>query len=292
MSWLLFLDESGHDHNNLPYEIHGGIALHASRLWEFIQAIRTLEQSKFGAFLHDYGTEIKGSKLLAKDRFKWERQGPKMGPQELRKHALNFLNSSAQGRVPHRDEFTAYGQACISFAEEVCTRLKAFDAMLFAAIIPPIERPKVPRNDVPRKDIVFLLERYFYFLEEKKEMGLLVMDQTEKNNDRQLISRMERYFVETIKGTRRAQRVVPSPLFVESDMAYGVQIADLCIYCLNYGYRRDPRMSSPVRPEIQDFANLLEPVIWHGRVEQNGKHFHSHGVVFVPDPYTARDVQK
>ncbi len=28
MSWLLFLDESGHDHRQLPYEVRGGIALH------------------------------------------------------------------------------------------------------------------------------------------------------------------------------------------------------------------------------------------------------------------------
>ena len=29
MSWLLFLDESGHDHKSMPYEVRGGIALHA-----------------------------------------------------------------------------------------------------------------------------------------------------------------------------------------------------------------------------------------------------------------------
>lgn len=26
MSWLLFLDESGHDHKQIPYEVRGGIA--------------------------------------------------------------------------------------------------------------------------------------------------------------------------------------------------------------------------------------------------------------------------
>jgi hypothetical protein len=28
MSWLLFLDESGHDHKNTPYEVRGGFAIH------------------------------------------------------------------------------------------------------------------------------------------------------------------------------------------------------------------------------------------------------------------------
>ena len=36
MSWLLFLDESGHDHKQLPYEVRGGIALHARQLWPFV----------------------------------------------------------------------------------------------------------------------------------------------------------------------------------------------------------------------------------------------------------------
>lgn len=32
MSWFLFLDESGHDHKTMPYEVRGGIALHAGAL--------------------------------------------------------------------------------------------------------------------------------------------------------------------------------------------------------------------------------------------------------------------
>lgn len=289
MSWLLFLDESGHDHRNLPYEVNGGIALHAAQLWGFIQSVRTLEQSTFGAFLHDFGSEIKGSKLLAKDRYDWARQGPTMTALDLRKHALNFLNSKTQDRSPRREEFTAYGQACLRFAEGVRLLLRNANAVLFGAIIPPLPPPDLPRDDVPRKDIVFLLERYFYFLRERNEMGLLVMDRTEKHNDRRLIQRMERYFVDTARGAERSRWVVPSPLFVESDMAYGVQVADLCIYCLNWGYRADKRMAGPVREEIRHFANLLEPIIWSGEGIRKGRHFRTQSVVYVPDPYIARE---
>jgi hypothetical protein len=108
LAWLLFLDESGHDHKTMPYEVHGGFVIHAAALWPFITDIRSLEQRFFGAYLHQYGTELKGCKLLAKDRFKWYAQGPHLDETALRKHALNFLNSSAQGRTPRRDEFTAY----------------------------------------------------------------------------------------------------------------------------------------------------------------------------------------
>jgi len=32
MAWLLFLDESGHDHKQMPYEVRGGVALHAGEV--------------------------------------------------------------------------------------------------------------------------------------------------------------------------------------------------------------------------------------------------------------------
>jgi len=38
MSYLLFIDESGHDHRHAPYEVRGGIALHSRKLWPFIRA--------------------------------------------------------------------------------------------------------------------------------------------------------------------------------------------------------------------------------------------------------------
>ena len=291
VSWLLFLDESGHDHKSMPYEVHGGIALHASKLWPFIQAVRTLEQSIFGAYLHDHGTEIKGAKLLNKSRFAWERQGQKLDPQARRKNALNFLNVSRQGGRPRRDEFTAFGQGCIELAEGICLLLKSHEAVLFASIIPPVKRPHDVAADVPRKDIVFLLERYFYFLKERDETGLLVMDQTEKDNDRKLVQRMEKYFAHTLQGSRRAQWVVPSPLFVDSDMVYGVQVADLCVYALNWAYRLGD-MDKPTRPEIEPFVWLLEPLIWHGEGWHAGRHFRTRSVVYVPDPYTARGPQK
>jgi len=287
MTWLLFLDESGHDHKNMPYEVYGGVAIHVSRLWGFIQSIRTLEQSLFGSFLRDFGSEIKGSKLLTRDRFKWERQGTRLEPQALRKHALNFLNSSAQRKPPRKHEFTAFGQASIRLAEELCTTLRQHEAKIFAAFTPPIPRPKETRSDVPRKDMVFLLERFYYFLRESNSHGLLVLDRTDNESDAALVKRIESYYRNTMTGSRRAELVVPAPLFVESDMAYGVQAADVCIYILNWGYRFG-QVDKPVRPEIRDFANLLEPMIWRADITEAGRSFQTHSVVYVGDPYNAR----
>jgi hypothetical protein len=136
-----------------------------------------------------------------------------------------------------------------------------------------------------------MLERYFYFLSEREDMGLLVMDQTQKDNDRRLVRRMENYFTQTLVGQHRAGWVVPSPFFVDSEMAYGVQIADLVIYCLNWGYRFG-EMTGPVRREIESFVWLLEPLIWKATRTRAEKSFRTHSVCYVPDPYTPRQAQK
>ena len=75
MSYLFFIDESGHDHKNCPYEVRGGIVIHAARLWSFIQQFRDLEIASFGVELADFGIELKGSHLLEKKRFRYARQG-------------------------------------------------------------------------------------------------------------------------------------------------------------------------------------------------------------------------
>lgn len=271
----------------MPYEIRGGFAIHAEKLWSLIQSVRALEQANFGTYFAEVGAEIKGEKLLRKDRFKWACQAPLMPTAERRKHALNFLNSGRQGKAPRREEFTAYGQACLDFTEGVISLLRGHDAQVFAAIIPPVRPPKSSGDNLLRKDHVFLLERYFYFLEARKEAGLLVMDGTQKEEDRRFVRRMERYFTLTVTGRQRTTWIVPTPFFVESDMAYGVQIADVLIYLMNWGFRLG-KMDGATRPELVPLAESLRPLIWHGDGHRDGEVFRTHGVVYIPDPYEDR----
>ena len=56
--WLLFLDESGHDHNQMPYEVRGGVALHVSKLWPFARAVQQPELDAFGAEVMQQEQEI------------------------------------------------------------------------------------------------------------------------------------------------------------------------------------------------------------------------------------------
>jgi hypothetical protein len=288
MSLLLFLDESGHDHRTLPYEVHGGFALHANKLWPFVQSLTNLEQVCFGDALSRFRTEIKGSKLLDKDRFRFAAQVPPMEDSERRKLCLGFLNKGLRKQAPTFAEFAAYGQACLQMVRGIFDLLSQHEARIFASIIPRKLAAPPEREDILRKDIVFLLERYFYLLEYRQEAGLLVLDESEKMEDRRFVRRLERYFRETQTGRYRSARIVPSPFFVASDMAYPVQVADVIVYTINTAVRL-PKMTEPARKEIADeFAPLVERLQWRGDGYRDGETYKTQGLVYVPDLYTAR----
>jgi Protein of unknown function (DUF3800) len=292
LSWLLFLDESGHDHHSMPYEVRGGIALHASELWPFVQDVQRLELASFGSVLHQFKKELKGCKLLDKDRFKFAAQGPAMADEERRKHCRGFLTKGLEKKSPTRNEFTAYGQACLEMARGMFQLLRDYNAKLFAAAIPrsTTRPPTFEAIEFLRKDQVFLLERFFYFLEHEKQHGLMVMDEVEKAEDRRFVRRLENYFSKIQTGRFRSSWIVPTPFFVSSDMTYPVQAADLAIYCTNWGFRLPTRgMDAPTRPEIAtEFGPWLNQLQFRGEGYRDGIVYQEFGIVFVPDPYVGR----
>ena len=268
------MDESGHDHRSMPYEVRGGVALHASRVWPFVQKMRALAQEAFGVSLHEFATEIKGSKLLDKDRFRWAAQETEALPDVVRRnHAKAFLTKKLTKEVPNRSEFTAYGQASLLLARSIFWLLEEEQAVLFASAVPR-STMKPPTSHNPedlRKDIVFLLERYTYFLVEKEEMGLLIMDETEHTDDRRQISRLNKYFSLTAVGRERARHIV-------------------CIYCINWGFRLPERgMDAPIRREMaEDFGAVLSRLQWRGQGSRQGAEYASYGIVCVSDLYVSR----
>jgi hypothetical protein len=292
MSWLLFLDESGHDHRTMPYEVRGGVALHASEIWPFVQDMQRLELASFGTQLHQFRTELKGCRLLGKDRFKWAAQRSPMSAEERRKHCRGFLTKGLEHQPPSRDEFTAYGQGCLEMATGTFELLRDHGAKLFATAIPRsvIKPATYEAEEFLRKDQVFLLERYFYHLEQEQQHGLLVMDEVDKSDDRRFVRRIEAYFRRTQIGRYRSSWIVPTPFFVSSDLTYPVQAADLAIYCVNWGFRLPTRgMDAAVRREIaDDFGRWLAQLQFRGQGYREGEVYDSYGIVFVPDPYEAR----
>lgn len=290
MSWLLFCDESGHDHTNTPMEVRGGIAIHSSGIWEFITDFRTRQQKAFGLETHEFKDEIKGSKLLKSKRFEWADQERVLEDNERYNGVRRFLSKSATTRKSKRD-FTAYGQASLLLVDGIFDLLEKHEAKLFASCIPRgIKPPKdFKLGHFLRKDHIFLQERFFWFLEGKQEVGLLVMDQTEKTEDRRFINRLERYYTKTQNGRRRAKWIVPSPIFVDSGLSPLIQAADVCIYCVNWGFRRPQwRYSGPMREEIHKrYAGRCGAIQFRGDMLDNDSRDvrRAYGIFYVNNPF-------
>jgi hypothetical protein len=205
-----------------------------------------------------------------------------------RKHCRGFLTKGLEKKSPAREEFAAYGQACLEMARGVFQLLQQSQAVLFATAIPPAPAaPGFTFDEYLRKDKVFLLERFFYFLESKREHGLLVVDEVQKVADRKFVRQLEAYFTNTSTGRYRTQWIVPSPFFVASDMIYPMQAADLAIYCVNWGFRLPSfGMNVATRQEIADeFGPWLNRLQFRGEGYHDGRVFSTYGVVFVPNPY-------
>ena len=293
MSWLLFMDESGHDHKNMPMEVRGGVAIHASKVWGFIQDWHATQDKIFGKKFVELGGEIKGSKLLEKQRFQWANQEPLLDDATRQKGVRRFLAQKQQRVSPKRLDFAAYGQASILMANRIFDLLVRHEAVLFASAIPRGVKPPADfkYDYYLRKDHVFLQERFFYFLEKEREHGLFVIDQTEKRQDKRFVKRLQDYYTKTQTGISRTQWIIPSPLFVDSEMSVGVQAADLCLYCINWGFRLQSwDFRGPMREEIANrFGGRLASLQFQGTGYRDGSTFPTYGIVYVPDPFTGRN---
>jgi hypothetical protein len=291
-AYALFLDESGHDHKELPYEVRGGVVLRITQLFSFVEEMQLLERAAFGDLLHRFGSEIKGYKLLDKDRFRFAAQAGPLAEEVRRRMAKRFLEKGARRQQQSRIEFTAYGQACLFMAKGVLDLLERYQAKLFAAAVPRgVRKPETfEAEEFLRKDQVFLLERFYYFLQKRRAPGLIVADETDKVLDRRFFGRLQRYFTRTLSGRERAQLIVPAPFFVSSDMSYPVQAADLCLYCINWGFRLPSRgMNADVREEIaQEFGPRIRRLQFSDRVVRPGEVFETYSIFYVPDPYVGR----
>lgn len=292
MSWLFFQDESGHDHKNTPLEVRGGVAIHASKVWSFVQAMQQAEEVCFGVRLAEFGSELKGSKLLENKRCEWARQEPILDDNERKNGVRRFLTKSQQKLPLSRREFTAYGQACKLMALKTFSVLKEHGAVLFASAIPRGAKPPVGYQfqNYLRKDLIFLQQRFYWFLESKHECGLLVLDQTEKESDKRYVKRLQDYYTKTTNGKKRAKWIVPYPMFVDSELSLAAQAADLCLYCINWGFRRaEWNFLGPKRDDIhREFAGLCGELQFSGDAIENEKKIKLYGIIYVADPYTAK----
>jgi hypothetical protein len=263
MAYILFLDESGNDAIQSPYEVIAGIAIEDKSIWNLIREIHLLEENIFGRRYSQGERELKARKLLKTKTFRLASQMPQFEESERRSLAKACLDN---GINPTKVQLTALAQAKIAFVKEMLQIVANFRCKAFASIA----SPQLNLEDTPeylRKDYVYLFERYFYFLEDKPQepSGIIVFDETEKNQSQRLILQIENYFKKTQKGRMRSSLLIPEPLFVHSDLTTGVQIADIVAYLISWGLRLNG-MSKPIRTELTPLVELIKPL--RNRVER------------------------
>ncbi len=295
---LLFIDESGQDRQVMPCEVLAGIAVAEENLWNLIKAIRSAEKDHFGDYLRNLRvTEIKARKLLKRKCFKLANQKIDIPEQELPALANSFL---LKGLSSHKSkkvcssmtarEITGYSRSVLNFVDKVIDIAAGFEVKVFASVID--KNFATIGKDTLNKDIVYLFERYFYFLKTLPEhsRGLVVFDELEKSKAQKLIQQMASYFLGTNTGQFRSSKIIPEPFFVHSELTTGVFLADLTAYIIGWGWRLN-KMSQPTRPELESFARKLHDMQFIGekpKDDGNGT-WTLYGVKYIEDKKQAED---
>lgn len=251
MAHILFVDESGQDHQESPYEVLAGVSIEDQDLWNLVRSLHEAEVRHFGARYTRGTQELKAKKILKRKTFRLAEQLPPIEPTERRLAALRCLQDGAHAG---KKEITALSQAKLAYVDELLNICGRYRCKAFASIIH--KNSPLPSPHHLRKDYAYLFERFFYFLEDYSAsgMGIVAFDELEKARSHILIEQMDRYFSNTARGQRRAGRIIPEPFFVHSDLTTGVQLADLVAYLVAWGFRtRD--MAEPGRIELSRFVD-------------------------------------
>jgi hypothetical protein len=140
---------------------------------------------------------------------------------------------------------------------------------VFASIVKdPSSIPADPK--MLRKDYIYLFERFYYFLEDNhlEPGGIVVFDELDRSASHMLLSQMDGYFKNTVKGRARSSLVIPEPFFVHSDLTTGIQVVDFVAYILSWNFRM-PHMTKHVREELNGFCELVKVLRYQTNREIN-----------------------
>jgi hypothetical protein len=258
MAWFLFIDESGQDHKESPYEVLAGVAIEDCGLWDLIQELHDAEIAHFGRRYSEGPRELKAKKILKRKTFNRAQTEHPVLPNEVPALAKAILDSGEQNGTPRH--LKALSLAKIAYITDVLAICERNGCKTFAGIVDP-GAPQTTGGGL-RKDYGYLFERFFNFLEDETssrqypQQGVLVFDELEKSRSHLLIDQAHRYFKDTATGRHRATLIIPEPFFVHSDLTTGVQIADIIAYCMSWGFRL-PRMIKPAREELKPYVEQI-----------------------------------
>jgi hypothetical protein len=255
MAFFLFLDESGQDHHDSPYEVLAGIAIEDRDLWNFIQTAHKLEMDCFGRRYLEKGGEIKARTFLKRKTFRLASQLP---PVSLPERTMLAKRALDNGASITKLGLTALAQAKLDYVGKLLGLCQQFRLKIFASII--CDPASIPAETAMlRKDYVYLFERFYYFLEDRlsEPKGIVVFDESEKSASHLLLGQMDKYFKKTTKGRYRAGLIIPEPFFVHSDLTTGIQVVDFIAYIMSWNFRVGKLDKTP-REELNQYLDRIK----------------------------------
>jgi Protein of unknown function (DUF3800) len=278
MSWAMFIDESGQDQRQSPYEVLAGIAVEDRKIWPLIRDLSDAQQHFFGLRLFEaYGREAKAKKLLDRKTYRHAAQLP---PLEFDLRTARARELLLDGTNVSRERLTALGQAKIAYCQFSLELARRYGARVFATIVPQ-GAPRPELGDALRKDYAFLLERFFGFLNSTptNPMGYLVFDELDRSSSHILLGQVSSYFVRTQNGRSRSRLIIPEPFFVHSDLTSLIQVADIVAYVISWGLRLRG-MTAPAREELAPLVTLVESLRYE-RHSEGG--YSTYGIKLIRD---------
>ena len=287
MSWAFFIDESGQDRRNSPYEVLAGVAVKDRDLWPLIRQISDAQQHYFGMRLFEaYGREAKANKLLNAKTFRLATQMEPIPFEDRTRLAHEIL---LDGTAASKERLTALAQAKVAYCDFVLRLAANHGAKIFGTMVPQ-GAPRPPRADALRKDYAYLFERFFYFLNGLPDtpMGYLVFDELDRSACHILLGQVGNYFVRTRNGRTRSRLIIPEPFFVHSDMTTLVQLADIVAYCMSWGLRLRG-MDEPTREELAPLVRRVQHMMFARDLESGER---QRGITLIRDLRPANGAKK
>lgn len=257
MAFFLFIDESGQDHHDSPYEVLAGITIDDKDLWDFIKNAHELELGCFGRKYRESANEIKARTFLKRKTFRLAGQLPPILPEDRTALAKAALDD---GTRITKVQLTALAQAKLEYVKKLLELCHYFRCKIFASII--CDENSIPADkEMLRKDYIYLFERFYYFLEDRpaEPRGIVVFDELDKSASHLLLGQMDKYFKKTSKGRHRASLIIPEPFFVHSDLTTGIQVVDFVAYILSWNFRIGKLNKAP-REELNNYLELIKPM--------------------------------
>jgi len=271
MAYFLFIDESGQDRRNSPYEVLAGIAIKDSELWAVVRELHSAEVACFGRRYSDGPSELKGTKLLKTKVFHHARLNVQIADDQIAALAKEALDDGPNAKVINLKALALAKIKYVKLVFEICAR---HNCVAIASIVET--DAAATETDGLRKDYAYLFERFSYFLEDEAEQnyerhqGVIVFDELDKAKSHLLIDQTHKYFKETATGRQRSSSIVPEPFFVHSDLTTGVQIADLIAYTISWGWRF-AAMTKPCREELAELARQVGALRYRVIRNRNGR---------------------